>query len=251
MFKKFIKVAHSVIWWIDWIVIVLLGIVFDTVVWPGNKKMYRKAEYFWAWTLFKIGGIKLEITGRENLPKDETVVYMANHQSDLDWPIIFMAVPGYYLFVAKQELFNAPVFGRYMKIQGYIPIERTKIRKSLQTYQAVIDLIKQGNSIVIYPEGTRSHTEDLQRFKSFSFSFLKEARVRVVPIAIEGSIKIMRKGTKAINSGTVKVSILPPVTFEDIYGLENKEFCMEAATRVRNSLLSALNSGDVLAGQKK
>ena len=249
--KKFLKGVHSVIWWIDWIVIVLLGIAFDTVVWPGNRKMYRKAEYFWAWTLMKIGGIKLEITGGENIPAGETVVYMANHQSDLDWPIIFMAVPGQYLFVAKQELFNAPVFGRYMKIQGYIPIERTKIRESLKTYQTVIDLIKQGNSIVIYPEGTRSHTEGLQRFKSFSFAFLKEAGVRVVPIAIEGSINIMRKGSKTINPGKVKVSILPPVSLNDIYGLENKEFCLEAAARVRSPLSSVLGNGKALIDKKK
>jgi 1-acyl-sn-glycerol-3-phosphate acyltransferase len=248
--KRIIRAIHSVIWWIDWIVIVLLGIAFDTVVWPGNRKMYRKAECFWAWTLMKIGGIKLEITGRENLPADETVVYMANHQSDLDWPIIFMAVPGQYLFVAKKELFDAPVFGRYMKIQGYIPIERTKIRESLKTYQTVIDSINQGNSIVIYPEGTRSHTEDLQRFKSFSFAFLKEAKVRVVPIAIEGSINIMRKGTKVINPGKVKVSILPPVSLDDIHDLDNKEFCMAAATRVRNALLSALGERNLIRQEK-
>ncbi|MEA3490013.1 MAG: lysophospholipid acyltransferase family protein [Candidatus Omnitrophota bacterium] len=240
--KKFIRIIHSVIWWIDWIVIVLLGIVFDSVIWPKNKKMYRKAEQFWAWTLMKIGGIKLEITGRENLPKNETVVYMSSHQSDLDWPIIFRAIPGQYLFMAKQELFDIPIFGTYMRLQKYIPIERTNIRKSLKTYQFVIELIKAGNSIVLYPEGTRSYNEKLQRFKSFSFSFLKEAKVRVVPVAIDGSINIQRKGSKLIHPGKVKVKILPPVSFDELYPLENREFSSAAANRVREALLIALES---------
>ncbi|MBD3296723.1 MAG: hypothetical protein GF392_05090, partial [Candidatus Omnitrophica bacterium] len=123
MFKKIIRIIHSVIWWIDWGLIVMAGIFLDTVVWPGNREKYRAGERFWAWTLMVLGGIKLEVSGRKNLPAGETVVYMANHQSDLDWPIIFRSIPGLYLFVAKKELFQAPVFGTYMKIQGYIPID--------------------------------------------------------------------------------------------------------------------------------
>jgi 1-acyl-sn-glycerol-3-phosphate acyltransferase len=240
MFKKFVKVIHSAVWWVDWLTILLLGILFDTVVWPGNRSMYRKSEYFWAWSLMKVGGIRLEIEGRENLPKDETVVYMANHQSDLDWPIIFLTVPGQYLFLAKKELFDAPVFGTYMRIQKYIPIERTHIRESLKTYEAITELIKGGNSIVIYPEGTRSRTKELQRFKSFSFTFLREAKVRVVPIAIDGSIDIQKKGSRLITPGNVKVSILPPISFDDIHHLDNKEFCTAASQRVRGALLKKL-----------
>lgn len=240
MLKRPIRIMHSIVWWIDWIAIMLMGIILDSVIWPGNRDMYRKVEHFWAWTLMKLGGIKLEIRGQESLPKSEIVVYMANHQSDLDWPIIFRAIPGQYLFLAKQELFDAPVFGTYMRIQKYIPIERDKIRKSLKTYQAVVGLIKSGNSIVIYPEGTRSYTKELQKFKSFSFAFLQEARVRVVPVAIDGSIKIQKKGSKLIHPGKVKVTILPPISFDDIYHLENREFCSAASSRVRQALLAVL-----------
>ena len=238
--KKLLQIIHSTIWWIDWITILLLGIVFDSVIWRGNRTMYRKAEQFWAWTLMMIGGIRLEISGQENLPKNETVVYMANHQSDLDWPILFRVIPGKYLFVAKRELFDIPVFGAYMRIQKYIPIERTNIRKSLKTYQSVISLIKKGNSIVLYPEGTRSYNEKLQQFKSFSFTFLKEAKVRVVPIAIDGSINIQKKGSKLIRPGRVKIKILPPVGFDELYSLDNKEFSSAAANRVREALLLSL-----------
>jgi 1-acyl-sn-glycerol-3-phosphate acyltransferase len=244
MLKRSIKVLHSIIWWTDWVVIVLLGIIFDSVVWPGNRTMYRKSEYFWAWTLMKLGGVKLEITGRENLPENETVVYMANHQSDLDWPVIFMAVPGQYLFLAKKELFDVPIFGTYMRIQKYIPIERDKIRKSFKTYEDIVSLIRSGNSIVIYPEGTRSYSKELQRFKSFSFAFLQEARVRVVPVAIDGSIDIQKKGSKLITPGNVKVTILPPISFDDIYHLDIKWFCSRASDRVRQALLEALEKKD-------
>ena len=243
MWGRTFRIIHSTIWWADWILIVLLGLVFDSCIWPGNRKMYRASERFWAWTLMKIGGIKLKIGGLDNLPRGETVVYMVNHQSDLDWPIIFMAVPGQYLFLAKKELFDVPVFGTYMKLQNYIPIDRSKVRRSMRTYSKVADLINKGNSIVIYPEGTRSHSNDMQKFKSFSFSFLRDARVRVVPIAIDGSINIQKKGARSIRPGSVKVDILPPISFDDIYALDTKRFCQEASNRVRESLLSALKKG--------
>ncbi|OGW94346.1 MAG: hypothetical protein A3G36_02115 [Omnitrophica bacterium RIFCSPLOWO2_12_FULL_45_13] len=246
MLKKLIRVAHSTIWWIDWIAIMLLGIIFDSVVWRGNRSMYRRVESFWAWTLMKLGGVKLEINGRENLPKNETVVYMSNHQSDLDWPIIFMSIPGQYLFLAKKELFDIPIFGTYMRIQKYIPIERDKIRKSLKTYKDIVALIESGNSIVIYPEGTRSYNKELQKFKSFSFAFFQEARVRVVPIAIDGSINILKKGSRLINPGKVKVTILPPISFDDIYHLSAKDFCLAASNRVRQALLDVLEKTEVI-----
>jgi len=251
MFKKQIRIIHSIIWWTDWIAIVLLGIIFDSIVWRGNRKMYRKAENFWAWTLMKLGGIKLEIEGRENLPKNETVVYMANHQSDIDWPIIFMAIPGQYLFLAKKELFDVPVFGIYMRIQKYIPIERDSIRKSFKTYKEIVTLIGSGNSIVIYPEGTRSYNRELQKFKSFSFAFLQDARVKVVPISIDGSIDIQKKGSPLISPGKVRVTILPPISFDDIYDLDTKKFCSAASSRVRRSLLDVLEKSEVIRQAEK
>lgn len=251
MLKKPVKIAHSIIWWTDWIAIVLLGIIFDSIVWRGNRSMYRRAENFWAWTLMKLGGIKLEITGSENLPKNETVVYMANHQSDIDWPIIFRAIPGQYLFLAKKELFDVPVFGAYMRIQKYIPIERDSIRKSFKTYKNIVALIESGNSIVIYPEGTRSHNRELQKFKPFSFAFLQDARVRVVPVAIDGSIDIQKKGSSLISPGKVKVTILPPINFDDIYNLETKEFCSAASNRVRRLLLDVLEKSEVVRQAEK
>jgi 1-acyl-sn-glycerol-3-phosphate acyltransferase len=246
MLKKTVRVVHSIIWWADWIAIVLLGIFFDSVVWPGNRKMYRMAERFWGWTLMKLGGIKLEIKGQELLPKNETVVYMCNHQSDLDWPIIFRSIPGQYLFLAKKELFDAPVFGTYMRIQKYVPIERDKIRKSLKTYKDIVALVESGNSIVIYPEGTRSYNKELQKFKSFSFAFLQDARVRVVPIAIDGSINIQKKGSRLINPGKVVVTVLPPISFDDIYHFKTKEFCLVASNRIRRALLDVLEKTEVI-----
>ncbi|MCX5668045.1 MAG: lysophospholipid acyltransferase family protein [Candidatus Omnitrophica bacterium] len=251
MLKKTFRIAHSIFWWTDWIMIMILAIIFDSVVWRGNRSMYRRVESFWAWTLMMLGGIKLEIVGSENLPKNETVVYMANHQSDIDWPIIFRVIPGQYLFLAKKELFDVPVFGTYMRIQKYIPIERDSIRKSFKTYKDIVALIGSGNSIVIYPEGTRSYNRELQKFKSFSFAFLQDARVRVIPVAIDGSIDIQKKGSPLISPGRVKVTILPPISFDDIYNLETREFCSAASNRVRRSLLDVLEKSAVVRHAEK
>jgi 1-acyl-sn-glycerol-3-phosphate acyltransferase len=151
-----------------------------------------------------------------------------------------MTIPGQYLFLAKQELFDTPVFGAYMRLQEYIPIERSNIRKSYKTYQTIITLINSGNSIVIFPEGTRSFNHKLGKFKPSSFSILQPTKVRVVPITIEGSTKIQRKGSKSINPGRVKITILPPVSFDDLYSLDNKEFSAEALNRVRKVMIASL-----------
>jgi 1-acyl-sn-glycerol-3-phosphate acyltransferase len=246
MIKRIITIAHSTVWWLWWGLVVLAGIFLDTVIWPGNRIKCRAAEHFWARTLMRLGGVKLEISGRENIPPNETVVYMPNHQSDLDWPIIFMSVPGLYLFVAKKELFDTPIFGTYLRIQNYIPIDRDRLKKSLKTYKDIVSLVERGNSIIIYPEGTRSYSKELQKFKAFSFAFLQEARVRVIPIAIDGSIDILKKGSMLIRPGKVKVTILPPVSLEDIYGMDTKCFCKEASERVRRSLLGVLEKTDIV-----
>lgn len=246
MLKKVFTFVHSVIWWAYWGFMIGIGIFFDTVVWPGNRDKCRALERFWARTLMKLGGVKLDISGQENLPKNETVVYMPNHQSDLDWPIVFAAVPGQYLFLAKKELFDLPIFGTYMRLQNYIPIERSKIRGSLKTYQEVLRLIKEGNSVVIYPEGTRASREELQQFKPFSFFFLQEAKVRVVPIVIDGSIKVQKKGSRLIYPGRIRVRILPPVSFDSIYGLEKKEFCAAASDMVRQAMWGELKNNGAI-----
>ena len=133
-----------------------------------------------------------------------------------------------------------------MKIQKYIPIERDSIRKSFKTYKDIVALIGSGNSIVIYTEGTRSYNRELQKFKSFSFAFLQDARVRVVPVAIDGSIDIQKKGSPLISPGRVKVTILPPISFDDIYDSETKEFCAAASNRVRRSLLDVLEKSEIV-----
>ena len=246
MLKKLVRIIHSIIWWITGVALMMLGIVLNAIIWPGNRKMYREYEHFWAWTLMKTGGIKLEIKGRKNLPQNEIVVYMANHQSHLDWPIVFRAVPGQYLFLAKQELFDVPVFGRYMRQQEYIPIERNSIRRFFKSYQKILDLIKSGNSIVIFPEGTRSFSDKLGKFRPSSFSFLQETKVKIVPLAIDGSINIIKKGSKIIYPGKVRVNILPPISFDDLYPLERKEFCLAASNRVRQVLLTVLEDKDLV-----
>jgi len=138
-----------------------------------------------------------------------------------------------------------------MRIQNYIPIERDSIKKSLKTYKDIVALIESGNSIVIYPEGTRSYSRELQKFKPFSFAFLQDARVRVVPVAIDGSIDIQRKGSKLISPGKVKVTILPPIDFDDIYNLGTKKFCSAASNRVRQALLNVLEKSEVIRQAEK
>lgn len=165
----------------------------------------------WARVSLWLAGVKLEVEGRENLPSEGAVVYMPNHQSNFDILALFAGVPGQFRWLAKEELFHIPLFGLAMRRAGYISVDRSNRKKSVESMRRAIERIAQGTSVVIFPEGTRSPDGHLKDFKAGSFTLAIQAQVPIVPIAITGSRDIMPKHSRWIRGGRVTVTILPPV----------------------------------------
>ena len=169
-----------------------------------------------------IAGVKLEINGRELLDKKENYIFISNHQSYFDIPVLMQAVPNNLRFVYRKSLSKIPIFGWGMYLSGYIPIDRDNARAAMISLRKAADKIKKGISVVVFPEGTRSTEEKLGEFKRGMFVIAEEAKVKLVPITIDGSRKILPKQKFVINSGKVMVTFNKPIEFRDDRSLLNE-----------------------------
>jgi len=165
----------------------------------------------WARSAIAANGSVIKVTGSHNVPDTGGVLFVSNHQSNFDIPIFIGFVPRDKGFIAKYELSKVPLFSMWMRYLGCVFINRNDARQSLAMLSAAAERLKQGHSLVIFPEGTRSKDGTLGNFKSGSLKIALNANVPIVPVTINGSMNIMPKGTSFIKSANVEVIISPPL----------------------------------------
>lgn len=190
----------------------------------------------WAQSGLAMNGSTIKVIGIENVPTSGGVLFVANHQSNFDIPILVGHVPRDKGFIAKLELLKVPSFSRWMKYIGCIFIDRKDARQSLAAINDAAERLKAGHSIVIFPEGTRSADGTLGPFKAGGLRLALKARVPIVPITISGSKNIMLKGTSIIRSASVTVIISPPLLPEEYKDLDSNQI----SEVVRNTIISNL-----------
>jgi 1-acyl-sn-glycerol-3-phosphate acyltransferase len=166
-----------------------------------------------------LAGIRVRLAGRLP-PRIQPVVFCANHQSNIDPPVLFNLLHPQLHVLHKAELLKLPLIGRAMTIGGFVPVERQNREQSFRSISAGAASLKSGNSFLIFPEGTRSGTGELLPFKKGGFIMAIEAQVPLVPVAITGGRAAMRKGSALVRPARVSVRIGTPVdtaglTFED------------------------------------
>lgn len=166
---------------------------------------------FWARGCLWLGGIRLTVEGAEFLPHDRPVVLMSNHQGNFDIPVLLAGVPVQFRWLAKEELFRIPGFGRVMQTAGYIPVERGDRRKAAASMHAAAQRVADGTAVMIFPEGTRSPDGRLLPFKKGGFTLAQLAGVEIVPLAISGSTAAMPKHSLWVRSGEIRLRIFPPI----------------------------------------
>lgn len=158
-------------------------------------------------------GIKVKTEGRENASGKEPHLYISNHMSYMDIPILMKVLPGNIRFVYKKSINKIPIFGWAMYLAGYIPIERRDAREAIKSLKKASKAFDKGLSIVIFPEGTRSPDGEIHEFKKGYTIIAEESKCDIVPVTIKGSFELLPKGSNKIKSGKVKVKIHKPIAY--------------------------------------
>lgn len=160
-----------------------------------------------------VSGIKLKVNGLEKIDRDKSYVFVSNHASYFDIPILMQAIPNNVRFIYKKSLSKIPIFGWGMYLGQYVPIDRENGREALKALRNAAQKIKKGISIVIFPEGTRTPDGEIKDFKKGVFVLADEAKEDIVPVLIKGSYNIMPKGKFKIQSAEVEVTFFEAVQY--------------------------------------
>ena len=166
--------------------------------------------HFGARLALALAGIRYRVSGREHVP-GTAVVFCANHESNIDPPVLFEALHRRLHFLYKAELHKLPIMGTVFDVGGFVPIERSDRESAMRSIAIGAESLKAGNSFLIFPEGTRSRSGDLLPFKKGGFIMAIAAQTPVVPVAISGGRAAMRKGSPIVRPVKVSVRIGKPV----------------------------------------
>lgn len=166
--------------------------------------------------------IQLTATGAEHVPR-RAVVYMSNHQSHLDIPVLYATLPSPTIrMLAKTELFQIPLWGRGLRAAEFVEVDRGNHVRAMKSIEHAARLVQDGVSIWVAPEGTRSVDGRIGKLKKGGFHLALATGTPIVPVAIRGTIQILPRGTKAMRTGQrVSVQIGPPIEVagRDMFGL--------------------------------
>ena len=176
----------------------------------------------WAVFQLKRAGAKVNVYGIENLPEGG-VLFVSNHQSYFDVGLFLAYIPKNKGFIAKIETNKIPLVQGAMKSLRCIFLDRKDLRKGAKTILEGIQILKDGYSLVVFPEGTRGEEGEMVPFKAGAFKLATKSLCPIVPITIDGAYKIMPRNQKLIHKAEVDVTIHPPIYVKDLNLEEQKE----------------------------
>ena len=170
-----------------------------------RNKMIDRVATRWSERLLKLAGCEVTVVGKENIPKNETVLFVGNHQSNFDIPILLCYIEGTKGFIAKKELEKMPIINQWMKAINCVFMDRDNLRQSAIAINQGIKFLKAGTSMVVFPEGTRSRDGKPLEFKQGALKLATKSGVPIVPVTIKGSVDIMASGSLKIKPAKVTV----------------------------------------------
>jgi 1-acyl-sn-glycerol-3-phosphate acyltransferase len=199
----------------------------------GNVNLLYRMAMWGAWTGVRIAGIQVQTVGLDTLDRARTYIFMSNHVSNVDPPILMPLIPRRMSVMVKKELFKVPILARMMRFGSLVPVDRRNRESGIAAVRAAAEVIRQGLNMTIYVEGHRSFDGKLLPFKKGPFYLAEECGVPIVPVTIVGSHYVMPKKRFAVKPGIVTVIFHDPIEPKD-FGSRD---CLMAKVR------KAINSG--------
>ena len=210
----------------------MLGILMSRF--KGRKEyLFQHAREVWGPSIFKIARSELEVLGREKVNFDTPHIFVMNHQSHMDIPAAFMAVPKNIGFVAKTELRKVPFMGKAMAEAGMVFVDRKNSTQAIKSLEDAGKLVRSGVNVFAFPEGTRSYDGAIRPFKKGVFRLALAAGVPIVPMAIHGGCEVLPRGIMDPLPGTIRVIFGDPIDVTE-YSVEERD---ELVARVRQSII--------------
>ena len=198
-------------------VYITLGSLAGIVGIPYSLLKRDITQLYWvAMWIVKMGvraeGIRVEVEGIENIPAGRSCIFMCNHVSNLDPPVVLPVLPRRCSVLLKKELMSIPILGTAMRMGQFVPVERGGRRDAAQaSVKAAAEALRSGLSLMVFPEGTRSRNGRLSMFKKGPFFLAQQTGAPIVPIALSGTESMMRKGSVGITPGVARVRFLPVI----------------------------------------
>ena len=240
-------------WWrtVFWLIpaISVYTIVMGTVslvsclVDPSGRLAHGCARA-WSWLILATTGVRVQVTGRDRLARDRSYVFVANHQSIYDIPILFASLPFQLRIIAKASLAYIPVLGWHLRQAGHLLVNR--VGPGAMTLTRMAQIMRRGHSLMVFPEGTRSIDGRLRRFKRGVFLGAIEAGLPIVPVVMIGSRHVMLKGRLMTCPGEVQLVIHAPLPTRDL----NQSAAGALAERAHDIIATTVMDHDRLVGDE-
>jgi 1-acyl-sn-glycerol-3-phosphate acyltransferase len=203
-----------------------------------DERFHRLARK-WAHRILKVAGVELIVEGTNNIPDSGHCVYVSNHASLFDIPVLMAGINDDLRIMYKRELRRIPFFGWILASSPFIPIDRDNPRNAMEGIERALAGIQQGSSVIVFAEGTRSPDGTLGPFKRGAFLLAARAQKPIIPVAIIGSSAILPSRTSKISSGTVRLVISPAIQTDSADRNREKELM----TTVHSIIASKLDAG--------
>lgn len=202
-----------------WLVITILSIVLGSAaivagLFDRSGDSSHRIGSLWGRWLCNLNGIGVAVQGLEHIDRSRAQIFIANHQSFFDIFALSGFLPVQMRWVAKSSLFNIPFLGWAMKSAGYVSVDRGDRKKAYQAFMNTIEKLKEGASVVIFPEGTRSEDGTIGPFKKGSHLLAVRSQAPMVPVTILGSGSIIKKGSGVIRPHPIRIFLAPPILLD-------------------------------------
>ena len=227
--KIFLKTVFLFPLFMIFIMFPLCVLIVITAFLPKGRVLATKLYEFFGWIGIVLVGVELNIIGAEKIDPKKSYVVIGNHPSTLDIFTHITALPVSIRFLTKTELFRIPIFGRVLKTLGLPRIDRKNAKANFEKINDSINqVIKLGNSIMIFPEGKRSNQKELLPFKKGAAYIAKDFNLPVIPVVSHNAHNLMVKGKVWLKSGEIKIEILDPIYNVNDYTVDELTSKMES-----------------------
>ncbi|AGK54591.1 lysophospholipid acyltransferase family protein [Bacillus sp. 1NLA3E] len=189
----------------------------------------------WAKVIMKITGSTIIVEGQENIPEGP-VVFVCNHEGDFDIPVLLGYINKPFGFISKIEVSKVPILSTWMEIMNCVFLDRKDPRQAVRTIRKATELLKQGHSMVLFPEGTRSRGGDLGPFKTGGFRLAVDSKAPIVPITIKGTSDVFEKNGRLVRPATIRLTIDLPIHSH----IQSNSSIKELAEETRQVILANL-----------